>query len=132
MSSLLADQLEKLWSETDVETVIETQEQLKSIATKENLPELVDALKSERNDFWTRELLAEPIAYLGGVDYLPELFDALEKNYSGGHDSDTLVHLITEIASLNPNACRAKLEDIKGASESAYNKYADWLLEFCN
>jgi len=132
MTSSLADQLEKLWSETDVEAMIEAQEQLKSIATKEDLPALVDALKSDRNDFWTRELLAEPIAYLGGVNYLPELFDALEKNYSDGHDSDTLVHLITEIASLNPDACRAKLQDLKGASESAHNKYADWLLDFCN
>jgi hypothetical protein len=130
--SSLAPHLEIIWSETDVETVLEAQERLMSIATKEDLPELIEALRSDRNDFWTRELISEPIAHLGGVDYLPELFEALEKNSLDGHDSDTLVHFLTEIASLNPDACRAKLESLKESSESAHGKYADWLLEFCN
>jgi hypothetical protein len=131
MPSSLAPHLETIWSKTDVDTVLKAHERLISIATKEDLPELIDALRSDRNDFWTRELISEPVAYLGSVDYLPELFEALEKNSADGHDSDTLVHLLTEIASRNPDACMAKLEAIKD-SEPAHSRYTDWLLEFCN
>ena len=89
-------------------------------------------MKSDRNDFWTRELISEPVAYLGGVDYLPELFEALEKNSSDGHDSDSLVHFLTEIATMNPEASRARLEELKDSPDSANTKYVDWLFEFCN
>src|SRR4051812_38945241 len=98
MSSSLQRELELLWSETDVDVVLEAHERLKAVATNEDLPTLVEELKSERNDFWTRELLAEPIAYLGGSHYLPDLFDALDRNYRDGHDNDSLNLFLTEMA----------------------------------
>ena len=128
MSTALATYLEVIWSEEDVPTVIEAHEKFISVATNEDVPRLATALKSDRNNFWTRELISEPLAILGGADYLPELFDALEKNDAEGHDSDSLTHFLTEIASMNPDACREKLKDLKG---SVYAKHVEWLLDFC-
>ena len=129
-SSLQAD-LEILWSETDIDAVLGAQQRLIAIATKEDLPELVEALRSERNNFWTRELLAEPIAYLGGSDYLRELFDAKDKNYNDGHDNDSLNCFLTEIADAEPAACKAKLESLMESADFPHRNYAQWLLEFC-
>jgi HEAT repeat protein len=132
MSSPLQRELEILWSETDVDVVLEAHERLKAIATKEDLPILLGALKSEKNDFWTRELLAEPIAYLGGSDCLPDLFDAMERNYRDGHDNDSLAHFLTEIAGQEPAGCKAKLEGLMNSPDFPHRDYAKWLLEFCN
>ncbi|HBE83907.1 MAG TPA: hypothetical protein DDW24_14180 [Blastocatellia bacterium] len=132
MPTSLQDELEIIWSETDVSIVLDAHERLKAFATKEDLSMLLDALKSEKNDFWTRELLAEPIAYLGGSECLPELFDALDRNYQDGHDNDSLAHFLTEIAGLEPAACRAKLEELLNSPDFPHHKYAKWLLEFCN
>lgn len=82
MSQSIAKELEVLWSkfeENGVEEKLEALEKLKLAATKEDLPQLLDALKSNRSDFWVRELLSEPVSNLGGSKYLPELFDALQK-----------------------------------------------------
>lgn len=131
MPSRLQSHIEMLWSEANIDTVLEAQERLKAIAEKEDLPELVEALRSERNNFWTRELLAEPIAYLGGSDFLPELFDPRDKNYNDGHDNDSLNFFLTEIADAEPAACKAKLESLMESPDFRYRDYAKWLLEFC-
>jgi hypothetical protein len=131
MPSRLQSHLEILWSEANIDTVLEAQERLIAIATKQDLPELVEALRSERNNFWTRELLAEPIAYLGGPDFLPELFDAKEKNHNDRHDNDSLNFFLTEIADAEPAACKAKLESLMESPDFPHRNYAKWLLEFC-
>jgi hypothetical protein len=131
MLSRLQPHLEILWSEADIDTVLEAQDRLIAIATKEDLPELVEALKSERNNFWTRELIAEPIAYLGGSDSLRELFNAKDKNHKDGHDSDSLNFFLTEIADAEPAACKAKLESLMESPDFPHRNYAKWLLEFC-
>ena len=50
----------------DVDGVMKAFERLKSIATEADLPALVAAIQSPKNNFWTRELFAEPICHLGG------------------------------------------------------------------
>ena len=131
MPSRLQPHLEILWSEADINTVLEAQARLIAIATEEDLPELVDALRSERNNFWTRELIAEPIAFLGGSDSLRELFDAKDKNYKDGHDNDSLNFFLTEIADAKPAECRAELESLMESPDFPHRSYAEWLLEFC-
>ena len=131
MLSRLQPHLEILWSEAGIDTVLEAQDRLIAIATQEDLPELVEALRSERNNFWTRELLAEPIAYLGGSDSLRELFEAKDKNQKDGHDNDSLNFFLTEIADAEPAACMAKLESLMESPDFPHRNYAKWLLEFC-
>jgi hypothetical protein len=134
MNTAIVEELEILWSdfeENDVDTKLEAFERLKAIAKKEDLPQLLDALKSERNDFWVRELLSEPISDLGGSKYLPELFDALQKNYDEGHDNDGFNHFLTEIAWAEPEACKEKLEQLLANEDFQHREAAEWLLEFC-
>ena len=54
--------------EVDIDGVLEAHGRLMSIATEADLPRLVAAIQSRRNNFWTRELVSEPICQLGGSD----------------------------------------------------------------
>jgi hypothetical protein len=134
MNSAIAKELEVLWSDlggNGVEEKLEAFARLKAIATGNDLPQLIDAIKAERNDFWTRELLSDPISDLGGTDYLPELFDALKKNKDEGHDNDSFCHHLTEIAWADPTACKRKLQELISTEGFAHKDTAQWLLEFC-
>ena len=51
----------------DVDGVMKAFARLESIATEAHLPALVAAIQSPKNNFWTRELFAEPISHLGGL-----------------------------------------------------------------
>ena len=134
MNNAIAQELEILWSDfeqSDVDQKLEAFERLKSIAQKEDLQQLIEALKSDRSDFWVRELLSEPISGLGGSEYLPELFDALQKNYDEGHDNDGFHHFLTEIAWAEPQICRDKLEEMLAEKNFRHKEVAEWLLGFC-
>ena len=135
MNTAIDKELEILWSnfeESDVDAKLEAFERLKLAAKKEDLPQLLDALKSDRNDFWVRELLSEPISELGGSKYLPELFDALQKNYDEGHDNDGFNHFLTEIAWAEPESCKNKLTELLSNENFQHREAAEWLLEFCD
>ena len=134
MNEIIAKELEILWSDFDLNDVcqkIEAFERLKNSATKDDLPQLISALKSEKNDFWTRELLSEPISELGGFEFLSELFDALQINFDEGHDNDSFCHFLTEIAYSEPDLCKKKLFGLIDSSDFKYKNHAEWLLEFC-
>ncbi len=134
MNPIIEKELEILWSdfdENDVEDKLESLERLKNSATKDDLPQLVSALKSEKNDFWIRELLSYPISEIGGSEYLPDLFEALQKNYDEGHDNDSFLHNLTEIAYSEPALCKKKLVELIATPDFKYKNHAEWLLEFC-
>ena len=134
MNQIIEKELEILWSdfdENDVGEKLESFERLKNSATKDDLPQLVSALKSEKNDFWTRELLSELISELGGSEYLPELFDALQKNYDEGHDNDGFNAYLIEITYSEPKLCKEKLLQLIDSTEFKHKNHAEWLLEFC-
>ncbi len=134
MNEVIEKELEILWSDfnaNDVEQKLEAFERLKNAATKEDLPQLITALKSEKSDFWIRELLSEPISEFGGSEYLPELFDALQKNFDEGHDNDGFCHFLTEIAHSEPDLCKQKLLKLIDSSDFKHKDHAEWLLEFC-
>ena len=134
MNSVISKELEVLWAdfnESDLDEKLAAFERLNTAATTDDLPQLIDALKSDRNDFWVRELLSEPISELGGSKYLSELFDALQINYAEGHDNDGFNHFLTEIAWAEPQACKAKLLELLSDESFAHKKAARWLIEFC-
>lgn len=134
MNPIIEKELEILWSnfdENDVEQKLEAFERLKNSATEDDLPQLISALKSEKNDFWTRELLSEPISELGGSEYLPELFDALQKNYNEGHDNDGFNAYLIEITYSEPQLCKKKLLELIVAPDFKHKDHAEWLLKFC-
>src|SRR4026207_2232543 len=96
--------------EIDVDGVLEAFERLKSIAREADLPALVAAIQSPKNNFWTRELFAEPICDLGGADYLEPLLEAAQLGLDEGHDNDSFDCHLTGLAETEPEKCRAKLE----------------------
>lgn len=115
----------------EVDAVIASFEELKRISTAGDLPELVAAMQSDRSDFWLRELLSEPITQIGGCNYLPVLFDALEKGEDEGHDNDGFCFHLTELAAADPISCRVKLEAMLAKPGHKHKEIAEWLLEFC-
>ncbi len=49
--------------------------EIRKIASANDVPILLEAMKSDRANFWIREMLAEPVCGLGGPGDLPELLD---------------------------------------------------------
>lgn len=135
MSSPVAKELEIILSNDEAHDEfekIESHERLSAIAVKDDLPELLAALKSDRNDFFTRELLAQPISELGGAECLVELFEAFQKNFDEGHDNDGFSNSLIEIASIEPEKCRIELMKLLAVPDFKHKEHAQWLLEFCN
>lgn len=87
IEAMLAGQ--NIGGDVDIDGVLKAFERLRSIATEADLPTLVAAIKSPRNNFWTRELFAQPICELGGVDNLEPLLEAAQLNLDDGHDNDS-------------------------------------------
>ena len=134
MNKIIEKEMQVLWSDfenCDVEQKLAAFERLKAVCTEKDLPQLVELLNSDKNDFWVRELLSEPISDLGGSEYLPELFDALELNKIEGHDSDSFHHFLTEIAWAEPELCKNKLQELLAQAEFRHKELAEWLLTFC-
>ena len=118
--------------DTGVDGLIKVFERLKSIATEADLPALVAAIQSPKNNFWTRELFADPICGLGGADYLEPLLKASQLGLDEGHDNDGFDALLIELAHIEPEKCRAKLEELMARDGFKHREAANWLLEFCS
>lgn len=117
--------------DVDVDGVLGAFERLRSIATTADLPCLVAAIQSPRNNFWTRELFAEPICQLGGPDYLEPLLEAAHLNLVEGHDNDGFDTHLAEMAYAEPDKCRAQLEQLLARDDFRFREAATRLLEFC-
>ena len=136
-SSMIAKEIEIIFAEQDVggdascDRVMEAWVRLKSIATKSDLPSLVAAIQSPRNDFSTRELLSYPICELGGSDYLEILFEAAQLGLDEGHDNDSFDMNLLQIPYLEPEKCRAKLEELLARPDFKHRGAATWLLQYC-
>ena len=134
MNPILYQQMEIIWSDfekNDLDEKLKAFEILNATATVEDLPQLLTLLNSERNGFWERELLSELICELGGAQYLPELFDAADKNTKEGHDNDSFNHFLTEIAWADPKGCEKILRNMLSEQDYRHKEKAEWLLTFC-
>ena len=134
MNKIIQQEMEILWSDYDEYSVnqkLEAFERLKAASSRSDLSQLLDLLKSEQNDFWVRELLAEPISEYGGSNCLPELFDGLKLNELEGHDNDTFLHFLTEIAYSGPMECKSTLQNLIARKNYEHKTRAEWLIEFC-
>lgn len=136
--SMIAKEIEAIFAgqeaedgDVDVDGVLEAFDRLKSMATESDLPALIAAIQSPRNNFWTRELLAEPICRLGGSDYLEPLLEAVQLGSDEGHDNDGFNTSLIEIAHAEPERCRAMIEELLARLNFKHQMKARWLLEFC-
>jgi hypothetical protein len=113
----------------DTEGVLKAIERLNAIATKADLPTLIAAIQSPRNNFWTRELLAAPISKLGGSDYLETLLDAAQISLDEAHDNDSFDTYLEGIAYVEPERCQLKLEGLLARPGFRHGEAARWLLK---
>lgn len=103
----------------DVEAQLEAFKKLSSFVTENDLPVLLEAIKSETSNFWVRELLSEPIINLAGAKAIPELMAALQKNFAEGHDNDGFQLFLTELAEEDPKGVRVALEKLAKTATKA-------------
>ena len=115
----------------DVEAQLEAFNKLNSLVTENDLPVLLEAIKSETSNFLVRELLSEPIINLAGAKAIPELMAALQNNFAEGHDNDGFQLFLTELAEEDPKGVRAALEKLAKTATNAELDNINWLLEYC-
>jgi hypothetical protein len=111
--------------------VLSAFDQINANATKSDVPALLDAIRSPKNNFWTRELLSQPICKLGGIDCLELLLEALQKGKDEGHDNDGFVASLWTLTDADPRGCRTKLNELLSRADFKQREQALWLLEFC-
>lgn len=127
----VTDTLRLLESTDDIDAQYEAFQRLKSSVTAQDLPVLLQALKSNTSNFAVRELLAEPIIDLAGVKALPELMAAFRKNFEEGHDNDTFQALLIDLVEADREGARVALRTLAEQASKDELEDIDWLLEFC-
>lgn len=134
MTRSIHQELEILWSdfaEHDIDAKLAAFDRLQQVASRADLPDLVQAIQSPRSDFWIRELLASLICTLDGSTYLAQLLAALDQNFSEGHDNDGFQQHLIELVIAEPETCRAKLLSLLNTVTFSSQESAAWLLSFC-
>ncbi len=127
----ITDTIKFLESSDDIDAQLEAFQKLKASVTPQDLPVLLEALKSKTSNFAVRELLAEPIVNLAGVKVLPELMAAFRKNFEEGHDNDTFQALLVDLAETDREGVRVELQKLAKHANKAELEDINWLLEFC-
>lgn len=101
-------------------------------ASVEDVPLLLDTMRSEQANFWVREMLAEPACALGGPKALPPLLEAFRMNEEERHDNDSFaVHLI-DMVEEQPAESAAALKAVVEQGDEELTPIAVWLLEYCS
>lgn len=134
MNDKILEKMTIIWAKPDsvnVESKLQAFSEIKEMVTKNDLPFMIDLLKSDKNDFWTRELLGEIIIDHEGVDYLDDLFEAYDQNKKEGYDNDTFSTDLADLAELRPNECSSKIKELLSGKDYLHKDTAEWLLQFC-
>ena len=116
---------------TDLDSAMETARELRHISAVDDLPDLLAALESERANSWTRELIADPLASIGGLSVIGELLTAFDKNLEEGHDNDSFAVFVIELIELDKQSSAAALHTLAESDSKVSGETIGWLLEFC-
>lgn len=127
----IAEIIKFLETGSDVDAQLEAFSKLNESATENDLPVLLEAIKSETSNFWVRELLSEPIIKLAGSKAIPELMAAFQKNFEEGHDNDDFQLFLAELAEEDPSGVRTALEKLATTASKSELENINWLLEYC-
>lgn len=122
--------LQDVDGDVDIDGVLEAFYRLKAEVSSDDLPLLLKAIQSPENNFWTRELLSEPIARLGGSTVLEPLFVAFAANEKEGHDNDGFSVFLIEIAESETEQCIAECNRLLAHPSFEHGDLARWLLTF--
>lgn len=105
-------------------------DQVRRDAGPDDVAVLVAGLRSSRASFWSREMLAEPLAACAGTQALEVLVEAHRLGHDEGHDNDTLSMVLIDLVEQNKDEARRVLQELRSNQRLA--EIADWLLEFCD
>lgn len=135
--SRLADLLDLVHSDSrhdehTVEEHLRFFEEIAAIASIDDIPVLLDALLSEKADFWTREMLAGPLCRLGGPELLKPLLTAFDRSRADGHDNDSFNVCLWELVESAPDESANVLRGLREQTPEISDHTIDWLLEFCS
>lgn len=122
--------LQDVDGEIDIDGVLAALDRVNAAVTPEDLPLLLETLRLPRNNFWTRELLAEPVAEAGGIAAFPDLLDAFALNTEEGHDNDSFRVILLGMVEEKPEVFRPELERMLAEPGFQHRKLAEWLLSF--
>ena len=122
--------LQDVDGDVDIDGVLEAFYRLDAEVSRADLPLLLEAIQSPKNNFWTRELLSGPIARLGGSTVLEPLFVAFAANKEEGHDNDGFSVFLIEIAESETERCIAECNRLIAQPSFEHGDLARWLLTF--
>ncbi|MBA9004505.1 HEAT repeat domain-containing protein [Thermomonospora cellulosilytica] len=94
------------------------------------VPHLATELQKFLNegDFYGRDVIADALAGLAGIEALPLLIAASARDL--GDDQDTLQSTILELISVDEARARALLENLSADDSPSVRETAAWALEF--
>lgn len=104
-------------------------ERLRAIADPTRVPDLY-ALLREKENFWVRELAAEPLARLEGTRALPALLEALHLGWQERHDNDGLYPILWDLFAISPQEAAEVVVQMLSDRDSPYRREAVWSLGF--
>lgn len=122
--------LQDVDGEADIDGVLEAFYHLNDTVTEHDIPFLLKSIKSPRNNFWTRELLSEPIARLGGVITLEPLLRGCYANEKENGETDGFSAHLSYLVARKPQASYKELKRLKNDPDFEHNELCDWLLEY--
>ena len=129
---MITDEINIILENQNIDGVLSALERLKDKATVDHILELVAAIQSPQSNFWTRELLSEPLCLLGGSKYMEILLDAAQLRLDDGHDNDGFHFNLIEMVETAPIKCSTKLKELIARDNFRHHEAAIWLLEFCD
>jgi hypothetical protein len=59
------------------------------------------------------------------------LFVAYQRGIDEGHDNDGFTTALIELVEMHSQDSRQRLIELKSTANPVFQKYSDWLLEFC-
>jgi hypothetical protein len=112
--------------------LMEAYAELMNLVTHDDLPILIEEIRSPTSDFFVRESLALPIIRIGGVKFLPDIIYAFDLNLKENYDNDGFSAFLVELAESDQSGCQAELDKILKSKDESLKESAKWLMEFCD
>lgn len=103
-------------------------EKLSKVSDVSRIQALYELLRDE--DYSIREVVAEPLASLEGVNALPTLFQALRQGFIDGHDNDSLIEVICGLVEEKSEESLPILLDMMNNEDQIVRANAVWGLSF--
>jgi HEAT repeat protein len=114
----------------DLDRALDAAAALCEDADESRLPELERLFGS--GDYFLREVLADPLARIKGLDALPELLEGMRMGHRAGYDHDGLMFSITQLIQYHPSEAVPVLLTMLRSPSGDDREDAAWLLGFAS